>query len=251
MESLQKSLLGARLFVIAALLFAAWAMVSAVGVTNSDEAGVRMVLPDRVADWTGTPLRFCPDELCGDQYPDTREGDLCPKCGKPLTSMNFAEKRLLPKDTGLVRSAYAGPSLPPVYATIVLSGDDRSSIHRPQVCMTAAGWEIQEEYTISVPLPAPAKPLDIRVLELSRPVKKGGDTVETLAYAYWFVGKGRRTASHLQRMAWMASDRVLHGVSHRWAYVSLALPWQPGSDAHLQTIANFASAFHPEIAIDP
>lgn len=235
---------------IAALLLAAWAMVSAVGVSNTDEAGVRMVLPDRVASWTGTPLHFCPDELCGGQYPGTRDDDLCPKCGKALSSMNYAEKRLLPKDTGLVRSSYASPRDVPVNATIVLSGDDRSSIHRPQVCMTAAGYEIQNEYTISVPLPAPAAPLDIRVLELSRPVK-GTDAVETVAYAYWFVGKGRRTASHVQRMLWMASDRVFHGVSHRWAYVSLTLPWQPGSDAHLQTIADFASAFHPEIAIDP
>lgn len=250
MDSSQKSLLGARVFVIAALLFASWAMVSAVGVSNTDEAGVRMSMPDRVGPWHGTPLRFCPDELCGACYPDTHEGDACPRCGKPLTSMNFAEKRLLPKDTGLVRSAYSAPALPPVNATIVLSGDDRSSIHRPQVCMTAAGYEIQNEYTISVPLPPPAKPLDIRVLELSRPVK-GTDAVETVAYAYWFVGKGRRTASHVQRMLWMASDRVLHGVSHRWAYVSLSLPWNPASDAHLQTIADFASELHPAIAIDP
>lgn len=250
MDSSQKSILGARVFVIAALLLAAWAMVSAVGVSNTDEAGVRMFMPEHVGPWTGTPIRFCPDQLCGDCYPGTLDGDICPKCGKPLSNMNYAEKRLLPADTGVVRSSYTAPSRPYVIATTVLSGDDRSSIHRPQVCMTAAGYEIQNEYTISVPLPPPAKPLDVRVMELSRPVK-GSDNVETVAYAYWFVGKGRRTASHVQRMLWMASDRVLHGVSHRWAYVSLSLPWIPGSELHLQTIADFASILHPAIAIDP
>jgi hypothetical protein len=47
--------------------------------------------------------------------------------------MNWAERSMLPADTGLVRKYYARPgNRDGVHATIVLSGDDRSSIHRPR-----------------------------------------------------------------------------------------------------------------------
>ena len=61
------------------------------------------------------------------------------------------------------------------------------------------------------------------------------------------MGKDRETASHLARMAWMGYDRVFRGVSHRWAYIALAGQRQPGSEAHLQTVADFASQLHPAL----
>ena len=36
------------------------------------------------------------------------------------------------------------------------------------------------------------------------------------------MGKDRETASHLWRMYWMGYDRVVHGVSHRWAYIAMS-----------------------------
>ena len=66
-------------------------------------------------------------------------------------------------------------------------------------------------------------------------------------YAYWFVGKDRETASHFVRMAWMGYDRVFRGVSHRWAYIALAGQRVPGSEAHHQTVADFASQLHPAL----
>ena len=252
MEKTEKSVLGFRLFVIAALAVAGWALVEKTGVANSDEAGIVLALPDAVGGWRGIDILFCPDRTCGGQYLGTElnGSTLCPKCGRPLGNMNWAERSMLPDDTGLVRKYYALPgNRDGIHATIVLSGDDRSSIHRPQVCMTAAGNEIMDERTIRIPLAGQGKPLEVRVLDMSKSFTREDGTQGSTSsyYAYWYVGKGRETASHIERMGWMAYDRVFHGVSHRWAYIALSGQRVPGSDAHLQTIANFASQLHPAL----
>jgi len=252
MEANQKQILVARLFVVAALAVAAWAMVFKTGVAASDEAGVVLALPDEVADWRGVDLLFCPDRNCGGQYTRAQAGDppVCPRCGKPLDTMNYAERMLLPDDTGLVRKFYQRPGgADALHATIVLSGDDRSSIHRPQVCMTAAGHEIVHERVIRVPLAGREQPLEIMVLDLARQVTRedGSQVNEFTFFAYWFVGRDRETASHVARMAYMAYDRIVHGISHRWAYIALFGARDPRSEAHLQTIANFASRLHPAL----
>jgi hypothetical protein len=70
-------------------------------------------------------------------------------------------------------------------------------------------------------------------------------------YAYWFVGKDRETASHVQRMIWMAADRIFRGVSHRWAYIAIYGHRVPGSNAHIQLLADFIALFRPAIVLDP
>ena len=252
MESYQKSFLGARLFLIAAFAVAGWALVYKTGVVASDEAGIVLRLPDRVGDWQGVDLLFCPRQECGAQYLATQLAGAtrCPKCGAELTGKNWAEQHMLPADTGLVRKYYARPgNRDGLYATIVLSGNDRSSIHRPQVCMTAAGHEINRERIIRIPLADRLEPLEVTVMDMARPYTREDGTPDTYAsyYAYWFVGKDRETASHLERMFWMGYDRVVRGVSHRWAYIAMSGDRAPGSDAHLQTIADFASQLHPAL----
>ena len=252
MDKTQTSILGSRLFVIAALAVTAWALVYKTGVVHSDEAGVVLHLPEQVADWQGVDLLFCPNRDCGGQYAAAELTDTasCPRCGAPLGNMNWAERAMLPADTGLVRKYYSLPdSQSGLHATIVLSGDDRSSIHRPQVCMTAAGHEIMAERVIRIPLEGRAEPLDVMVMDMAKTGTGPGDapTQYLSYYAYWFVGKDRETASHLVRMAWMGYDRVFRGISHRWAYIAISGQRVPGSDAHLQTIADFASQLHPAL----
>ena len=252
MDPTRKSILGPRLFVIAALAVAAWALVYKTGVANSDEAGIVLHLPEQVAGWRGVDLLFCPDRACGGQYFSSQLEDptTCPQCGAKLGNMNWAERAMLPADTGLVRKYYArAGNRDGVHATIVLSGDDRSSIHRPQVCMTAAGNEIAHERIIQIPLAGRTEPLEVMVLDMAKPIQRedGSPATYNSFYAYWFVGKDRETASHLARMAWMGYDRVFRGVSHRWAYIALAGERNPATDDHLQTIADFASQLHPAL----
>ena len=252
MDQTRTSYFGPRLFVVAALAVAAWANVFKTGVANTDEAGIVLHLPAQVGDWSGIDLLFCPNRECGGQFAETQlaGATVCPKCGATLGNMNWAERSMLPADTGMARKYYQRPGgRDPLHATIVLSGDDRSSIHRPQVCMTAAGHEIMDERFIRIPLEGRAEPLEVMVLDMAKPTAgPDGTPGQYLSYyAYWFVGKDRETASHVERMFWMGYDRVVHGVSHRWAYIALSGQRAPRSDAHLQTIADFASRLHPAL----
>lgn len=259
MEKGKKPAVAPRLFAVVAMVVAGYMLVAHTGVVDTDQAGIRLELPTTLGPWQGHELLFCSSRTCGHSFfvenlpldQDGTPSDVCPDCGAPLSTMNGAEQAMLPKDTGLTRSVYV-PNPPPgptFYATIVLSGDDRSSIHRPQVCMVAQGHEILEEYTISVDMGPDRPPLDVHVLEFARPVEGAPDRVETTYYAYWFVGKGRTTASHVQRMIWMATDRILHGVNHRWAYVSLFGARNPATRDHVQTIADIVSRLHPAILL--
>ncbi len=260
MGKAEKSLIPTRLFALLAIALAAYAVVFHTGVVDTDQAGIRLELPASIPPWEGHELLFCSSRSCGHSFfvealPRDDDGtptDTCPDCGAPLSTMNWAEASMLPADTGLTRCLYVPThgSAPPFQATIVLSGNDRSSIHRPQVCMTAAGHDIEEEYTIAVDMGEGRPPLEVRVLEMARPIEGRPGQLETSYYAYWFVGKGRTTASHVQRMIWMASDRILYGVNHRWAYVSLFGARTPGTKDHIQTIADIVSRIHPAILLD-
>ena len=252
MVKLQTSFLGPRLLVIAALAVAAWAMVFKTGVATSDEAGIVMRLPDQVGPWRGEELLFCSRRQCNASFMARQLQDrtTCPQCGAPLSNMTWGERDMLPSDTQLVRKHYTlSVADEGLHASIVLSGNDRSSIHRPQVCMTAAGHEIARERVIRIPLEGRDEPLEVMVLDMVKPLARadGAPAAYTSYYAYWFVGKDRETASHLARMAWMGYDRVFRGVSHRWAYIALAGARDPASDAHLQILANFASQLHPAL----
>lgn len=249
MEKMERSYFFSYLIIILLLVSASIMMVTATGVDTEDEAGIVMHLPEGACEWHGVELRFCIDRTCGAAYTANQLEDLtvCPKCGGPLDSMNWAEKDMLPADTQVTKKNYTHPGGLSLGAAIVLSGNDRSSIHRPEVCQVAAGNTINRKRLISVPIEGREKPLEIMVLEMSRRYTRPDGQVGMIPsyYAYWFVGKDRETASHIQRMWWMAYDRVVHGVSHRWAYIATFGSRHPETDDYLRVISNFASCVHP------
>ena len=144
---------------------------------------------------------------------------------------------------------YLHPSGRRLYSSIVLSGKERSSIHRPQVCLVGQGNEIVKSTVIQVPLEG-REPLDVMVLDMIRRVRVGDQTVEhPQYYAYWFVGKGRETASHIQRMIWMASDRIFRNVAHRWAYISVSGVREESGESHHQEVKGFLEDLYPQISL--
>jgi hypothetical protein len=240
-------------FVTIGVLIAAVVLLSfSVDVRTSDEAGIRMELPDLVGNWTGQDMLFCQNPVCLREY---RAGDLggatrCPACGGELDHMTRSEKDLLPKDTQILKKDYRNPNGRGIYATVVLSGKERVSIHRPQVCLVGQGYKILRSHVVSVPLQG-RLPLKVMVLDLLRVVRTPeGQTVEAPFYfAYWFVGKDRETPYHVERMLWMASDRILRNVSHRWAYIAVSGLRDPGSESYKAELLEFVQAFYPQIAL--
>ena len=157
---------------------------------NQDrQAGVKMELPDSIPGYLG----FNEDP-------------------------SFAELQSLPRDTEFAKKRYVGGGSADVNCEIVLSGAAKSSIHRPQICLVAQGWTIQQEQTVPITL-EDGRSQNVRVLTVSR---REEGKVYTGYVIYWYVGKDRTTEDNFRRILLNSWDRVVRRVNHRWAYVTIS-----------------------------
>lgn len=236
--------------VIGLLALTALLLAVTVDVRLSDEAGIRVALPDRVGDWQGGEIRYCLNPACQRDFLVDKLADpnVCPACGGPLDVMSKGEKDQLPADTVLVRKRYMNSVGEQVFVTIVLSGKERVSIHRPQICLVGQGNEIVRQSVVEVPIEG-RKPLQVMTLEMLRRgnLPDGRSFESATYYGYWFAGKGRETPHHIQRMVWMATDRIFHNVSHRWAYISVGGMRDKDSDAYQKQMVSFIHDLYPHL----
>ena len=238
---------------VVVLLFAC-TMAFTVDVSLTNESGIGQVLPERVGnDWVGDLILYCHNSGCGKQYLASElQGNLtvCPACGGKLMSISPVEHDILPHDTYITRMLYknelTGRTL---HATLVMSGEDRSSIHRPQVCLVGQGNEITGQHAERIEL-AGRSELEVMVLDMMRTYGRAEDVQQKYPsfYTYWFVGKNRETAYHWERMFWMAYDRILKNVSHRWSYIAVMGSGEYA--ARQEEVDAFISAFYPQIIQD-
>lgn len=229
-----------------AAIGAAWALLAHSGPPSYDpDVGINTMLPSSVGIWRGSELHYCSSEKCGQVLTGDQLGAAtnCPACGGPLDNMAPAERQLLPRDTQLSRFQYAADGGRKIYASIVLSGKNRASIHRPENCHSG---QIVDSQRIAIPLDDRA-PLFVTMLT-ERDVIHGKEFYGY--FAYWFVAPGRETPSHTQRMFWMACDNLFRNVTHRWAYISVAGEAKPGSDQHINELRTFVRALYPRLMRD-
>ena len=180
------------------------------------EAGVVMELPDKIG------------ELYGHEQ-----------------QVSDVELYILPKDTTFARKTYgpAGTENPlRILCSIILSGAERRSIHRPERCLPAQGWRIDSSHTETVPL-ASGRHLDVTALLLEKPVvmKDGSRMMRRQYFLYWFVGKGITTPYQTTRILMTYWDMLVHRINQRWAYVIVAKDitqsWDPNGESPEQTLA--------------
>jgi len=199
------------------MVLASIVIATTVGVRSSGETGIVLdadgnpLLPLRIGAWEGE-----------------------------LQEITEGERNALPDDTRFARMIYRDPSGASVICSLVLSGADRGSIHRPEVCLPAQGWEIHNSDVVSIPLDVPAgHSLRARRLLISKKVKtQDGQDAEIFRYnLYWFVGRDMTTSEHGHRIVRATLDRVLHNINHRWAYVTVAPLWiPPGKEKEVQAL---------------
>ncbi len=159
----------------------------------------------------------------------------------------------LPKDTTFGQRVYTASDDFALQMNAVLMGADRTSIHKPEYCLTGVGWKIDasERETILVEKP---HPYDLQVMKLivSREVQTADGTTALLRglYVYWFVADERLTADHNRRMLSMAWEMVRSGVLQRWAYISCFTICLPGQEeATFQRVKEFIAASVPEFQL--
>jgi hypothetical protein len=146
----------------------------------------------------------------------------------PVTDL---ELNYLPKDTVYGRASYRAPDGFGAQVNVVLMGTDRTSIHRPEYCLTGQGWNIVSKQYDKAVLPGTG---------LEFPIRRFGGQIRTVVetqtvnysgvYVFWFVADGQRTASHWERQWWMIRDLVTKGVLQRWAYISFFAPCPTGKE---------------------
>ncbi|MCX7008769.1 MAG: exosortase-associated EpsI family protein [Kiritimatiellaeota bacterium] len=239
------------IIVVVLLALAVLALKFTVNVEATDQAGIRMVLPPQLGDWRGVELRFCHNARCLKEFTLDRleSPDKCPACGAELFTMSLAEYEQLPKDTQFLKSRYTNSVGEEVFVSLVLSGHERESIHRPERCLVGQGNSIDKSYVLEVPLSG-HKPLGVMVLETTRSLDtRSGKRTLNGYYAYWFVGQGRKTPYHWKRMFWDGWDRIVQSIAHRWAYISIAGRREVESNKFQEQIKTFAGLLYPQLKL--
>lgn len=131
------------------------------------------------------------------------------------------EREVLPADTGYSRKNYVWVADVgrQVFMSVVLSGRDRTSIHRPELCLVGQGWTItgRSKYEFSAGGASVPTTL-LRIDHAARDVKGTAVQVQSL-FAYWFVGGEALEPTHFGMQCRDVFDRVRHLRADRWAYV--------------------------------
>lgn len=156
------------------------------------------------------------------------------------------EKESLPGDTLFVKKYYNKPGFGGVFLVVVFSGQDRRSIHRPEVCYPSQGWSIQARSILNIEVNHPIKELKTTKLDISYGKKLFSKSEVVL---YWFMGNNRVTATHLKRVLLMVFDRCTFGRNYRWAFLRASTEvTQEGEDQAVLVLEQFIKDLFPVIA---
>lgn len=214
-----------------------------------DEPSIITALPEHAGPWQGRRILYCQNPRHGKVFfaDEHAEGDACPECGAALSRWSHIETVLLPPDTRLDRMEYRDSrDNSSLTVALVFSGRDRSSIHRPEVCLVGDGSEVAVSETRRIA--REGRPDLLTTVLHMRTRRAVGTEVRTGRYffAYWFMGRGHETPSHLVRMFWMARDRLLLGKTYPWAYISIAGTYAPaGDEFSLRKLDDLVRALYP------
>ena len=168
----------------------------------------------------------------------------------PITHLEYD---WLPRDTTYGRRRYWGGDGFQMLLSVVLMGTDRTSIHKPEFCVTGQGWVIrqQEESRVEIERPHPYE-LPVMKLTLAGQVRgvDGSPALLSGVYVYWFVDDRHLTADHKQRMWWLGRDLIRTGTLQRWAYVTCFARCLPGQEgATFERLKTFMAAAVPEFQL--
>ena len=156
------------------------------------------------------------------------------------TEVTAIERELLPADTGYARKSYVAVADPAqrVFVSVVLSGRDRTSIHRPELCLVGQGWSIEGAGRERFAYPGRAEAgFAATVLRVKREVVTArGRTAVPELVAYWFVDGERVVATNGGRFWRDAWNRLARGRPDRWAYVLVQTGATDGEAAALARI---------------
>jgi hypothetical protein len=165
----------------------------------------------------------------------------------------------LPKDTSFGGRLYTEKEGGfQVLMRVVLMGTDRTSLHKPQFCLTGSGWNIDSlassETSLHMEQPCSYDLPMVKLIATKEGVENGEKKVARGVYVYWFVADDALSASvsGFHRNLMMASQLLRTGVLQRWAYVSCFSMCPPGQeDATFERMTRLIAASVPKFQLVP
>jgi hypothetical protein len=171
-----------------------------------------------------------------------------------LVEMDPIVVKALPKDTSFGQRVYQSSDGFQTMVNVVLMGADRTSIHKPQICLTAQGWVIDQSDALTLPMTRPrAYDLPLMKLTATKQIVADGKTLTARGvYVYWFVDGEQLTASHWQRFWLMGENLLRTGELQRWAYITFFSVCAPGQEeATFVRMKTLIAATVPEFQLVP
>ena len=124
-------------------------------------------------------------------------------------AISEAERTVLPADTEIDKRRYVSPD-GEFLVSVVVGGRSKSSIHRPELCLPAQGFQMASPRTVEV------GGVEWHVITLAR------KEASSMGFAYTFFNKdGYRTSSHLRRIFRDVWDRSMRGRIDRWVMLTV------------------------------
>lgn len=115
--------------------------------------------------------------------------------------MDEQSMRVLETRDILYRS-YAKQGAPPVYLCVVFSENNRRSVHPPEVCYTASGWEIGKKNFVSSEVFSITPPFEIVQIEIAKDQNKQ-------LISYWYKAGNHYTSSVFRHQWNMVLSQLL------------------------------------------
>jgi exosortase len=139
----------------------------------------------------------------------------------PVTPM---ERQALPKDTQFMRVIYRGSEDRQISVTLIRSGSDRSSIHRPELCLMAQGWRIDPIRGSSI-VEIPVQALECKYSLASLNIEPVGisDAREQSRLLFAFFTEDAWVTTNTDRMFHDVWAR-LYGNPQAWTYLLIQAP---------------------------
>ena len=120
-----------------------------------------------------------------------------------------SERTILPADTAIDKRRYTSPD-GEFLVSAVVGGRSKSSIHRPELCLPAQGFQMTSPRTVEV------GDVEWHLVTLAR------KEASSMGFAYTFFNQdGYRTSSHLRRIFRDVWDRSMRGRIDRWVMLTV------------------------------
>lgn len=234
-------------FVIPCLILATAVYIRRMPEPVEEPSGFIVPVLPALSDYRPMYPWFCQNEQCGkviETESRSIKPEACPVCGSVMGHASAGELNQLPDDTGFRKCNYYDAMGDVYRVTVVINGKSRRSIHRPEVCLPAQGFSIEnpkvEKFQLDSGNSLGVHCVDLRRHESSSSLRMG--------QGYFFVSAKYCVSSHLIRTLISIRDKAFFNKITKWAMVTVFCEESLTSTPERKVaVAKFLSQFYPSL----